>query len=766
VNAPAATPAPATAAPSAPPAGGATAHTELTVTGMTCAACQAGIQRALRKEPGVADASVSLVLGRADVTFDPAVVTPDRLIAVVQDEGYGATVAPTEAPSAEADETAAAGEFRALVVRAVVAGALGTLAMPLSMSPGPIRWALLVATLAIMGWAGGRIYAAAWASLRHRRANMSTLVALGTGAAFVFSALATIAPDVFTRRGLPPDVYFEAVLVILAFVLAGRALEARATRQTSAALRRLVTLQPLVARRLAPGASGEAAVAEEVPIAALVPGDVVAVRPGERIAVDGEVVSGASAVDEALVTGESMPVAKAPGDRVIGGTVNTTGSLHVRATHLGAASTLSRIVALMRSAQRSRAPLQDLADRVSAVFVPAVVGIAAATFVLWLAIAGTGAIVHAATAAVTVLIIACPCAMGLAVPTAVMVATGRGAQAGVLVKGGAALQAASRITTIVLDKTGTLTAGTPAVTAVVPLGDRSADHLLTAAAAVERSSEHPLAQAIVRAADAQALRRPAADAFASTPGQGAEATVDGTRVRVGSAAYLTAAGVDLAAIQPQANALAADGQSLAFVAIDGRPAGVLGVADALRPTSADAVRRLRAMGLRVVMVTGDHPRTAAAVAKRAGIDDVIAGVLPAGKVDAVASLQAEGAVVAMVGDGVNDAPALSRADVGFAMATGSDVAIEAGDVALMRADVGGVATAITLARRAVGVMRQNLFWAFVYNVIGIPIAAGALYPVSGLLLSPMIASAAMALSSVSVVTNSLRLRRIAIEGTR
>jgi Cu+-exporting ATPase len=347
-----------------------------------------------------------------------------------------------------------------------------------------------------------------------------------------------------------------------------------------------------------------------------------------------------------------------------------------------------------------------------------------------------------------------------------MVATGRGAQAGVLVKGGAALQAASRVTTIVLDKTGTLTAGAPAVAAVAPAEGRSADQLLTMAAAVERSSEHPLAQAIVHAADAKALPRPAAEAFASTPGQGAEAMVDGARIRVGSAAYLAAAGVDLAGVQAQADGLTAEGQSVAFVAVDGRAAGVVGVADALRPTSAAAVQRLRAMGLRVVMVTGDHPRTAEAVARRAGIDEVVAGVLPAGKVDAVARLQAEGAVVAMVGDGVNDAPALSRADVGFAMATGSDVAIEAGDVALIRADVGGVATAITLARRAVAVMRQNLFWAFVYNVIGIPIAAGALYPLSGLLLSPMIASAAMALSSVSVVTNSLRLRRVAIEAGR
>jgi Cu+-exporting ATPase len=750
----------------------AAASVELAVTGMTCAACQAGVQRALRQEPGVADASVHLVLGRADVRFDPAVVTPERLMAVVEEEGYGATVVPPDATSPEDDEAAATARLRGLRRRAIVAGVAGAVAMFVHAMPGPVRWAQLAGTLAIMAWAGGPMYAAAWASIRHRRANMSTLVALGTGAAFAFSAVATIAPGVFERRGLPADVYFEAVLVILAFVIAGRALEARATRQTSAALRGLATLQPLVARRLVPGAaqaastSGEAAAVEDVPIAALVPGDVVAVRPGERIAVDGEVVWGASAVDESLLTGESLPVDKAAGARVIGGTVNTTGTLHVRATHLGAESTLARIVTLMRSAQASRAPLQDLADAVSAVFVPAVVGIAAVTFAAWLLIGGTGAIVHAATAAVSVLIIACPCAMGLAVPTAVMVATGRGAQAGILIKGGAALQAAARVTAVVLDKTGTLTAGTPAVTAVRTAPGRERGEVLALAAAVERHSEHPLAQAIVRAAEAEGLPRPGADRFASMPGQGAESVVDGARVLVGSLRYLEAEGLDTAALTADAAALAADGNSLAAVAIDGRAAGLIGIADPLRETSADAVRALKALGLRVTMLTGDHPQTAAAVARRAGIDDVVAGVLPGGKVDAIARLQAGGAVVAMVGDGVNDAPALSRADAGMAMATGSDIAVEAGDVALMRPDPRLVGAAIRLARRTVRVMRQNLFWAFVYNVIGIPIAAGILYPVVGTLLSPMLASAAMALSSVSVVTNSLRLRRAPIEEGR
>jgi Cu+-exporting ATPase len=772
---------------------------ELDIEGMTCAACQTGIQSALRRTPGVVDASVSLVLKHATVKFDPAVTGAPQLIDVVRDEGYDASIArdEDEAIDPEADAAAAAAEFRRLRLRAVVSGAIGVFAMIASMplmdanavagghahvadplmawtsrvltprlreiapalfavDPRVLGWILFAATLGVMAWAGRAFYVRAWAGLRHRRADMNTLIAIGTLSAFVYSAVATAAPGLFLSRGLSADVYYEAVIIIIALVLAGRAIEARATRQTSSALRALVSLRPLTARIV------RADVEEEVPLAAVRRGDLVAVRPGERVPVDGEVVQGASAVDESLLTGESMPVAKALGAHVIGGTLNTTGALRVRATTLGADSTLARIVALMRSAQRSRAPLQDLADRVSAIFVPAVLGIAAVTWVVWLVLGGEAALVRAFAAAVSVLIIACPCAMGLAVPTAVMVATGRGAQAGLLIKGGEALQRAGSVSTIVLDKTGTVTEGRPTVTDVVTMDGWERASLVRIAAAVEQQSEHPVAGAVVRFAAVIGVSPALATAFRSVPGRGAAALVDAALVVVGNARMLEAEGVDVSPLAADLERLANEGKTLVLVAVDGRAAGVLAVADPLRGSSPAAIARFRQLGLDVVMVTGDHERTAAAVARAAGVTRAVAGVLPEGKVDEVRRLQAAGQVVAMVGDGVNDAPALAQADVGIAMSTGTDVAMEAGDITLMRADLGGVASAVALSRRTLAVMRQNLFWAFAYNVVGIPIAAGVLYPIAGVLLSPIVASAAMALSSVSVVGNSLRLRRIEV----
>jgi P-type Cu+ transporter len=767
---------------------------ELDIEGMTCAACQAGIQQALRRSPGVVDASVSLVLKHATVRFDPTVTSAPQLMDVVRDEGYDAAVSrdADEAIDPEADANAAAAEFRRLRLRALVSGAIGILAMIASMplmvaAPGHahtadplmawtsrvltarlrdlapalfavdarvLGWTLFAATLGVMTWAGRAFYVRAWAGLRHRRADMNTLIALGTLSAFTYSAVATAAPGVFSSRGLSADVYYEAVIIIIALVLAGRALEARATRQTSAALRALVSLRPLTARIV----RGD--VEQDVPLGDVRRGDLIAIRPGERAPVDGEVVQGASAVDESLLTGESMPVAKVPGARVIGGTLNTTGALRVRATALGADSTLSRIVSLMRSAQRSRAPLQDLADRVSAVFVPVVLGIAVVTWLVWFAAGGEAALVRAFAAAVSVLIIACPCAMGLAVPTAMMVATGRGAQAGLLIKGGEALQRAASVTTIVLDKTGTVTEGRPTVTDVAPALGWERGGLIRLAAAVERQSEHPVGGAIVRF-DAEIGLPPArAEQFRSVPGQGAAASVEGANVVVGNARMLEAEGVDVTPLAEALERLSNAGRTPVLVAVDGRAAGVIAVADPLRPSSARAIQRFRELGLDVVLVTGDHPRTAEAVAREAGVARVVAGVLPAGKVDEVRRLQASGQVVAMVGDGVNDAPALAQADVGIAMSTGADVAVEAGDITLMRPELGGVAAAIALSRRTLAVMRQNLFWAFAYNVVGIPIAAGVLYPMHGLMLSPIVASAAMAFSSVSVVSNSLRLRRV------
>ncbi len=780
----------------------------LPVTGMTCAACQSRVQRQLSRAPGVSDASVNLLMGSASVTFDPAVATPASLVQVVLDTGYGADL-PVEhedviAQLAARDATTAH-EYQSLKLRAIVSGVAGAIAMVVSMPlmvasdhtgmgvvadpfmrwvmrglspslqallpwlyaiPTPVlTWSLLVMTLAVMVWAGRQFYVAAWQSARHRAADMNTLVAVGTGAAFVYSLLATVAPAFFTSHGVAPDVYFEAVIVIIALILTGRMFESRATRRTAAALRAMASLRPMSARVMRPTPEGgETEV--ELALRDVRANDLVVIRPGERLPVDGVIELGSSAVDESMLTGESMPVAKNMGDRVIGGTINATGAFRYRATTLGTRSVLAQIMTLMRDAQASRAPIQGLADRISAVFVPVVLMLSVITFGIWFAVllnsdAGSGAAsVRAFAAAVAVLIIACPCAMGLAVPTAVMVATGRGAEAGVLFKGGAALQRAGSVATIVLDKTGTITEGRPSVTDVTLSTTTTLTEgaLLTIAASLEQLSEHPVAGAIVRGAKDRGLTLVQPTAFESLTGRGLTGMVGAQWVAVGNATLMQELALDLAALSSVADTLAAQAKTVVYVAVDGVLAGVIAVADAVRAESREAIGALQSLGLKVVMLTGDNQQTANAVARAVGITDVIAGVLPAGKVAAVAELQRSGVVVAMVGDGVNDAPALMQADVGIAIGSGADVAVEAADVALMRGGLAGVVRAIELSRRTMRTMRQNLFWAFVYNVIGIPVAAGVLYPVFGILLSPILASGAMAFSSVSVVTNSLRLR--------
>jgi Cu+-exporting ATPase len=774
---------------------GAPARVTIQVSGMTCAACQARVQRALAAAPGVLDASVNLMTTEASVTYDAAAASPDALVARVRDSGYGASLPRAGGDPLAEQDAERARELRDLRGKAIVALAAGVLAhlgsMPLmahhahlglggpadplmrwsmrvldpplarafpwlyALPPRPLAFALLALTTAVMAWAGRHFYVRAWAAFRHHSADMNTLVAVGTGAAYLLSLAATLAPGFFVARGVPPDVYYEAVVLIVALVLVGNLLEARAKRRTSAALRRLVQLQPGRARVVRGGEEAD------VPVEEVQPGDVVVVRPGERIPVDGEVVSGASAVDESMLTGEPLPVAKGPGDPVVGATVNGTGALRYRATAVGADSVLARIVRLMREAQGSRAPIQKLADRLSGIFVPVVLSIAIATFVVWFVAADGAPAVRALAASVAVLVIACPCAMGLAVPTAVMVATGKGAELGVLVKGGEALERAHAIDTVVLDKTGTVTEGKPAVTDVVlaPAAPLAEERLLALVGAVERASEHPLAAAVAAHAAARGAPALAVHGFESVTGRGARGEVAGRRVLVGSEAFLVEAGVATGPLAAAAAGLAARGRTAVFAAVDGALAAVLGVADPIRPTSREAVARLRRMGLEVVMLTGDSRATAEAVAREAGVERVVAGVLPAGKLAEIERLQGEGRVVAMVGDGINDAPALARADVGVAMGSGTDVAVEASDVTLMRPDLRAVADAIALSRRTMRTMRQNLFWAFAYNVVGIPVAAGALYPALGLLLSPVLASAAMAFSSVSVVTNSLRLRR-------
>ncbi|MGH7719882.1 MAG: copper-translocating P-type ATPase [Gemmatimonadaceae bacterium] len=629
-----------------------------------------------------------------------------------------------------------------------------------------ISYALLVVTLGVMLWAGRHFYTRAWAAFRHRAADMNTLVAVGTGAAFLYSVVATLAPGFFLSRGVMPNVYYEAVIIIIALILTGNTFEARAKRRTSVALRALVSLQPGTARVVRDGEE------VDVPVEDVTRGETVFVRPGERIPVDGEVISGQSAVDESMLTGESLPVAKRPGDRVIGATINRTGAFRYRATTLGSDSVLAQIVRLMRDAQASRAPIQRLADRISGVFVPVVISIAIATFVVWFVAADTAPVVRAFAAAVAVLIIACPCAMGLAVPTAVMVSTGKGAELGILIKGGEALQRAGDVGTVVLDKTGTVTEGAPDVTDVItapvlaPAGasdaDRSEAELLRLVASLETSSEHPLAGAIVRHARERGLALAAPDAFDAVTGRGAVGVVDGSGVAVGNEALMADYAIDVAPLRAEGERLSGEGKTPVYVAVDGALAGVVAVADPIKTTSREAIARMHRMGLEVVMLTGDNERTARAIAREAGIDRVVANVFPEGKVAEVKRLQAEGRVVAMVGDGINDAPALVQADVGMAMGTGTDIAADAGDVVLMRGDLRSAAQAIALSRRTMRTMKQNLFWAFIYNVIGIPIAAGVLYPAFGVLLSPILASAAMAFSSVSVVTNSLRLRRAQI----
>ena len=764
------TKAPLPASPAPPVAGERTIR--IPVTGMTCAACQARVQRTLQRQPGVVDAGVNLMMHDATVRYSPDAVSPEQLVAAIRDTGYGAELPPPVEDAfaeQEARDAAQVEELAELKRKAIVSGAIGAVAMvaPMALMPlvphAVINGVLLALTVLVMTWAGRHFYTRAWAAFRHRSADMNTLIALGTGAAFLYSLIATVAPQFFLDRGVAPDVYYEAVIIIIALILTGNVFEARAKTATSAALRALAGLQPSSARVV----RGDETL--DVPIADVRRGDVIVVRPGERLPTDGEVVEGESAVDESMLTGESAPVPKGAGARVIGGTINRTGALRYRATTLGADSVLAQIVRLMRDAQGSRAPIQNLADRISAVFVPVVVSIAIATFVIWF-VAGSAAGVHAPAvrafaAAVAVLIIACPCAMGLAVPTAVMVATGRGAEAGVLIKGGEALQRAGSVDTVVVDKTGTVTEGRPTVTDIVVASPstRTDDELLALVASLEASSEHPLADAIVRRAHERGLTLARAERFGSITGRGAVATVSGHEVLAGNEALLAERGIDASPLRDAAVRLSGDAKTPVYVAIDGALAGLLAVADPIKPTSREAIAALRQRGIDVVMLTGDTERTAQAIAREAGIDRVVAGVLPEGKVAEIERLQEAGRVVAMVGDGVNDSAAIARSDVGIAIGTGTDIAAEAADVVLMRGDLRSVVHAITLSRRTMRTMKQNLFWAFVYNVVGIPIAAGALYPAFGWLLSPVIASAAMAFSSVSVVTNSLRLRRARLE---
>jgi len=618
-------------------------------------------------------------------------------------------------------------------------------------------WVQLVLATPVVLWAGWPFFVRGWTSVRTMKLNMFTLIAMGTGVAWVFSIVATVAPgifpDSFRSMGGTVDVYFEAAAVITVLVLLGQVLELRAREQTSGAIKALLDLTPKTAHRLASDGSEEEVTLDLVQI-----GDRLRVRPGEQVPVDGTVTEGRSSLDESLVTGESMPVTKTAGEVVIGGTLNQTGSLIVRAEKVGRDTMLARIVQMVAEAQRSRAPIQRMADRVSAWFVPAVLGAAVIAAIVWAAVGPDPRLAHALIVAVAVLIIACPCALGLATPVSIMVGVGRGAQLGVLIKNAEALELMEKVDTLVVDKTGTLTEGKPSVTQIVPANGYESNELLRLAAGVERASEHPLAQAVVSAAEREGVVIPAVTDFDSAAGKGALGTVEGHRILLGSAGFMSSHGLDTTALADEADRLRGDGATVIFVGVDDRVAGVVAIADRVKETTAAALKSLREEGIDVVMLTGDNRVTAEAVARTLGIDRVEADVLPDHKSDVVKRLRDQGRVVAMAGDGVNDAPALAAADVGLAMSSGTDVAMESAGITLLRGDLTGIVRARQLSQATMSNIRQNLMFAFVYNVAGIPIAAGVLYPMFGVLLSPMIAAAAMALSSVSVITNALRLR--------
>jgi Cu+-exporting ATPase len=745
------------------------------VTGMTCASCVGRVERALEKVPGVFKASVNLATEKATVRYIAHEAEPRDLEKAVEGAGYG--VIREEEPSTEDAHEREYKKLRADLFLAAVLTALillGSLPHMLGfMLPIPAGWlniGLLFLATPVQFWAGWRFYRGAWGALKHGQANMNTLVVMGTSAAYLYSAVATLAPELFAAGRA--DVYFDTSALIITLILLGRLLEARAKGHTNEAIKKLAGLQAKTARVVRDGE------VVDLPVEDVEVGDVVIVRPGEKIPVDGRVLSGESAVDESMITGESIPATKRDGDEVIGATTNTSGSFRFEATKIGEETALHQIMRMVEEAQGSKAPIQRLADRISAVFVPVVVVIATLTFVVWLLLGPAPALTFALLNFVAVLIIACPCAMGLATPTSIMVGTGKGAESGMLIKGGEALEAAHKLDTVVLDKTGTLTRGEPELTDVDAEDGISEEELLRLVASAETVSEHPLGEAIVRGAEERGLLLSGPEAFESVSGGGIRARVEGRGVLVGSRRYLSESGISEDGLRKAGDELAQEGKTPIFVAVDGEPAGLVAVADVVRDESREAIERLHSLGLEVAMLTGDNRRTAEAIARELGVDRVMAEVRPDDKAAEIKRLQAEGKRVGMVGDGINDAPALAQADVGIAIGTGTDVAMEAADLTLISGDVRGVARAIKLSKATVTNIKQNLFWAFAYNVALIPVAAGVLYPffsdgsVPEILrlvlgeygfLNPVLAAAAMALSSVTVVSNALRLRQMRID---
>ncbi|MEB3358373.1 MAG: heavy metal translocating P-type ATPase [Synechococcales bacterium] len=757
----------------------------LKLKGMSCAGCARSIETAIREVSGVEEANVNFGAEQATIYFDPQSTSLSDIQSAVIAAGYGADPLKHLNPLVgEDDEERAAQQAKTRALqRQVMVGAIASAilifgglpmmtGLPMPWIPGWLHnpWLQLVLTLPVQFWCGYRFYVNAWKSFLRHTATMDTLIALGTSAAFFYSVFATVAPGFFLERGLMPDVYYETAAVVITLILLGRLFEQRARGQTSDAIRQLIGLQARTARLVRNGQE------IEVPIEAVQIGDVLRVRPGEKVPVDGELLTGISTLDESMVTGESIPVQKQVGDEVIGATLNQTGTFTLRATRVGKDTVLAQIVQLVQQAQGSKAPIQRLADQVTGWFVPVVMAIALLTFIIWFDLVGNPSLAMITT--VGVLIIACPCALGLATPTSVMVGTGKGAENGILVKGADSLELAHKIQTIVLDKTGTLTQGKPTVTDYITVHGTAQQNelqLLRLAASVEHASEHPLAAAVVQYAQAQQVELAEVEDFEAIAGCGVQGRVGDRWIQIGTQRWLADLGMAVQALQDYGQRLEAAGKTVVWLAVDGRVEAIMAIADALKPSSVEAVRALRRLGLEVVMLTGDNRPTAEAIAREVGITQVIAEVRPDQKAAAIQSLQTvppvrkrrgflklrphpSRRIVAMVGDGINDAPALAQADVGIAIGTGTDVAIAASDITLISGDLRGIVTAIQLSRATLHNIRQNLFFAFIYNVAGIPIAAGILYPLLGWLLSPIIAGAAMAFSSVSVVTNALRLR--------
>ncbi|MFN3396397.1 MAG: heavy metal translocating P-type ATPase [Thermodesulfovibrionales bacterium] len=731
---------------------------DFAVKGMTCAACVAAVEKALRGLEGVMNVTVNLASEKATVEYNPTRVSFTDFKRVIADAGYSAEEITEEYIDRERELRES--EFRALRKRFIISSLLTAPIIIGSMINLPVlsNWFFLfLLATPVQFWAGMRFHRAAWAALKHRTTNMNTLITIGTFAAYIYSVIATFSPSLFETGGLSPDVYYDTSATIITLILLGRLLEAKARGRTSEAIKRLMRLQPKTARVLRNGQE------KEVLIDEVTAGDIVIVRPGERIPVDGEIIGGYSTVDESMLTGESLPLEKTTGDTVFGGTVNKAGSFRLRATKVGKETALGQIIRLVEEAQGSKAPIQRLADKVASIFVPTVISIAIATFFIWFFFGPEHSFTMSLMNFIAVLIIACPCALGLATPTAIMVGTGRGAERGILIRDAEALELAHKVQVVVLDKTGTITKGEPEVIDIIVSPDSDEIGLLMVTASAEKLSEHPFGKAIVKKAQEKGIELKDAEDFRAIIGGGVKAMVktDGRsfNVFIGNQRLMEDEGIDISEFIKEAERLSSEAKTPVFVSIDGKVKAVIAIADTVKEGSVAAIKELKEMGIEVVMLTGDHKRTAHAIAGRIGIDRVFSEVLPEQKVEIVRALKREGKITAMIGDGINDAPALTEADLGIAIGTGTDIAMEASDITLIRGDLRSAVEAIKLSRQTMKTIKQNLFWAFFYNVIGIPVAAGLLYPFGGPLLNPMIASGAMAFSSVSVVTNSLRLRK-------